>query len=78
MFSKKSKKIKKLEKALESNALKQREEIYDFILILNQLEEINNSKLQWKRRQSTLNNTIELSREKYTKKIVELDIDPQY
>lgn len=78
MFNKKSKKIKKLEKSLESNALKQREEIYDFILILNQLEEINNSKLQWKRRQSTLNNTIELSREKYTKRIVELDIDPQY
>jgi len=43
----------------------------------DKLEELNNSKMQWKQRQSTINNTINLARENCTKKIVELNIDPQ-
>jgi len=77
MFNKKAKKIKALNEKFKARLEKQKEEMYDFILVLNKLEELNNSKMQWKQRQSTINNTINLARENCTKKIVELNIDPQ-
>lgn len=56
----------------------QKESIEDMILVLDNLREINNEKLQWKHRQLVINNTIDLTKEKLVKKLVELDIDPQF
>lgn len=82
MFNRKSKEIKNL-KEIADNSIKrwhniQKENIEDFILILNQIQEFNNSKTQWKHRQLEINNAIDLAREKYIQKIVELEIDPQF
>lgn len=81
MFNKKSKEIKNLKELADNNIKRwhniQKENIEDFILILNQIQEFNNSKTQWKHRQLEINNTIDLAREKYIQKIVELEIDPQ-
>ena len=77
MFNRKKLEIQKL-KAQKTKLLEnQKEDIEDFILILKQIQELNNQKLQWKHRQSTVNNAIDLAVEKYTTKKVELDIDPQ-
>lgn len=80
MFKRKSKEIKNLKESLNNNIKRyhdvQKENIDDFILILNQIQEFNNSKTQWKHRQLEINNTINLAREKYVQKIVELEIDP--
>ena len=77
MFNRKKLEIQKL-KAQKTKLLEnQKEDIEDFILILKQIQELNNQKLQWKHRQSTVNNAIDLAVEKYITKKVELDIDPQ-
>lgn len=80
MFKRKSKEIKNLKESLNNSVKRyhnvQKENIDDFILILNQIQEFNNSKTQWKHRQLEINNTINLAREKYVQKIVELEIDP--
>lgn len=80
MFKRKSKEIKNLKESLNNNIKRyhdvQKENIDDFILILNQIQEFNNSKTQWKHRQLEINNTINLAREKYVQKIVELEVDP--
>lgn len=82
MFKRKSKEIKNLKESLNNSVKRyhnvQKENIDDFILILNQIQEFNNSKTQWKHRQLEINNTINLAREKYIQKIVELEIDPQF
>lgn len=82
MFNRKSKKIKSLQKNLDvvnmNSRNAQKESIEDMILVLDNLKEINNEKLQWKHRQLVINNTIDLTKEKLIKKIVELDIDPQF
>lgn len=78
MFNKKTKQIKKLTKAINNSTKNQKENINDFILVLKSIQETNNEAMQWKKRQKTINNTIDLSIEKLNQKIVELDIDPQY
>ena len=82
MFNRKSKKIKSLQKNLDvvnmNSRNAQKESIEDMILVLDNLREINNEKLQWKHRQLVINNTIDLTKEKLVKKLVELDIDPQF
>lgn len=82
MFNRKSKKIKSLQKNLDvvnmNSRNAQKESIEDIILVLDSLKEINNEKLQWKHRQLVINNTIDLTKEKLVKKLVELDIDPQF
>lgn len=78
MFNRKINQIKKLTKAINNSTKNQKENINDFILILKNIQETNNAVMQWKRRQKTINNTIDLSIEKLNQKIVELDIDPQY
>ncbi len=82
MFNRKSKKIKSLQKNLDvvnmNSRNAQKESIEDIILVLDNLKEINNEKLQWKHRQLVINNTIDLTKEKLVKKLVELDIDPQF
>lgn len=65
-------KIKTLEHQLYSN---QKELINDFISILEQIQETNNEKLQWKKRQSTINNEVDLAIQNYRDKILELDIN---
>lgn len=67
-----SKKIKSLEK--ENNNLRRQlqEEINDLILILNQIQEINNADMQWKHKQKTINNTIDLVIAKMAEKKTEL------
>lgn len=82
MFNRKSKNIKSLQKKLDvvnmNSRNAQKESIEDMILVLDNLREINNEKLQWKHRQLVINNTIDLTKEKLVKKLVELDIDPQF
>lgn len=78
MFNRKINQIKKLTKAINNSTKNQKENINDFILILKNIQETNNAVIQWKRRQKTINNIIDLSIEKLNQKIVELDIDPQY
>lgn len=78
MFNRKSKKIQKLEKTLNNSLKKEKENISDFILILENIQEINNEKMQWKHKQLVINNAINLAKEKMQQKIVDIDIDPQY
>ena len=78
MFNKKSKQIQKLNNSIKNSNKKQKENIEDFILILEQIQELNNTNTQWKHRQLTINNSIDLAIENYRNKIVELDIDPQH
>lgn len=82
MFNRKSKNIKSLQKKLDvvnmNSRNAQKESIEDMILVLDNLREINNEKLQWKHRQLVINNTIDLTKEKLVKKLVELNIDPQF
>lgn len=85
MFNKKSKQIEdlsnknyKLEKELQS--IKQlcsykKDDYSDFILTLQKIQETNNERLQWKKRQKTINNEIDLAIENYGNKIMELDIN---
>lgn len=65
-------KVKTLEQQLYYN---QKELINDFILILEQIQETNNENLQWKKRQSTIDNEVTLAIQNYRNKIIELDID---
>lgn len=78
MFNRKSKKIQKLEKTLNNSLKKEKENVSDFILILENIQEINNEKMQWKHKQLVINNAINLAKEKMQQKIVDIDIDPQY
>lgn len=78
MFNKKSKQIQKLNNLIKESTQKEKEYINDFILILNQIQELSNTNTQWKRKKVQIDNAIDLAKENYTKKIVELDIDPQY
>ena len=77
MFNKKNLKIQKLEAQKTQLLENQKENIEDFISILKQIQELNNQKTQWKHRQTTVNNAIDLAVENYLTKKVELDIDPQ-
>ena len=65
-------KVKTLEQQLYYN---QKEAYNDFISILEQIQKTNNENLQWKKRQSTINNEIDLAIENYRDKILELDIN---
>lgn len=78
MFNKKSKKIEKLLKALTKTIKEKRDLVEDFILILEDIQNTNNEKLQWKHKQLVINNKVDLAIENYKKKIVSIDIDPQY
>lgn len=82
MFNKKSKQIKNLSetnKKLKQNlqSIKQlcsykRDDYDDFILILEQIQETNNKNLQWKKKQTIINNEVSLAIENYNQKIAEL------
>lgn len=78
LFNKKSKQIEELSE--EINRLNRqlyynkKDDYNDFISILEQIQQTNNENLQWKKRQSTMNNEISLSIENYRNKILELDI----
>ena len=78
MFNRKSTKINKLTDKVNQSVKNQKEELNDFIFILENIQEVNNSNMQWKKKQKTINNTIDLTIERMRQKIVELDIDPQY
>ena len=79
LFSKKSKQIEDLSE--EINKLNKqlycdkKDDINDFISILEQIQETNNENLQWKRRQCIIDNEINLALENYKNKIIELDIN---
>lgn len=82
MFNKKSKQIKNLSetnKKLKQNlqSIKQlcsykKDDYDDFILILEQIQETNNKNLQWKKKQTIINNEVSLAIENYNQKIAEL------
>ena len=79
LFNKKSKQIKKLSN--EVNRLNKqlyynkKDDINNFILILEQLQETINTPMQWKQKVCTINNEIILALENYKNKIIELDIN---
>lgn len=79
LFSKKSKQIKDLSEELNklNNQLyyNKKDDINDFISILEQIQETNNENLQWKKRQCIINNELNLALENYKNKIIELDIN---
>ncbi len=79
LFSKKSKQIEDLsEKVNRLNRqlyYNKKDDINDFISILEQIQETNNQNLQWKKRQCVINNEIDLALENYRNKILELDIN---
>ena len=51
---------------------KKKELVDDFVLILEQIKETNNEKLQWKKRQTIIRNEVTLALENYEQKLVEL------
>ena len=63
-----SKKIKTLERENKNLKRQLEEEINDLILILEQIQETNNTAMQWKHRQKTINNTIDLATERMAEK----------
>ena len=65
-------KVKTLEQQLYYN---KKDDINDFISILEQIQETNNENLQWKKRQCIINNEINLALDNYKNKIIELDIN---
>lgn len=79
LFSKKSKKIEDLSE--EVNRLNKqlyynkKDDINDFISILEQIQKTNNENLHWKKRQCIINNEINLALENFRNKIIELDIN---
>ena len=78
MFNRKSNKIKKLQKELNNSNKEKIELINDFISILKNIQETNNTKMQWKHKQLVINNSVDLAVENYTNKIVDLDIAQQH
>lgn len=79
MFNKKAKLIKSLSEEIDRLNRQlyhnEKDNIKDFIGILEQIQGTNNEKLQWKQRQTTINNAIVLAIKNYRNKIVDLDID---
>ena len=71
MFNRK--KIEKLNKTIKILGKQNKELIYDFILVLENLQEINNQKMQWKHKQLVINNSINLATENLYKKIVDIE-----
>lgn len=67
-----SEEVNRLNRQLYYN---KKDDINDFISILEQIQETNNENLQWKKRQSIVNNEISLAIENYRQKILELDIN---
>ena len=67
-----SKKIKTLERENKNLKRQLEEEINDLILILEQIQETNNTAMQWKHRQKTINNKIDLATERMAEKKKEL------
>ena len=67
-----SKKIKTLERENKNLKRQLEEEINDLILILEQIQETNNTAMQWKHRQKTINNSIYLATERMAEKKKEL------
>ena len=78
LFKKQSKEVEKLQE--EVNRLNhqlyynEKNDINDFISVLEQIQKTNNENLQWKKRQCIINNEISLALENYKNKIIELDI----
>ncbi|MBE5820406.1 MAG: hypothetical protein E7310_06315 [Clostridiales bacterium] len=71
MFNRK--KIEKLNKTIKTLGKQNKELIYDFILVLENLQEINNQKMQWKHKQLVINNSINLATENLYKKTVDIE-----
>ena len=78
LFSKKSKQIENLSEEVDKLNRQlyynEKNDINDFISILEQIQKTNNENLQWKKRQCIINNEIDLAIETYRNKILELDI----
>ena len=78
LFGKKSEQIETLsEEVIRLNRqlyYNRKNDINDFISILEQIQETNNENLQWKKRQCIINNEINLALDNYKDKIIELDI----
>ena len=79
LFNKKSKQIETLSKEVfrlnRQLYYNKKDDINDFISILEQIQKTNNENLQWKKRQCIINNEIDLAIENYRNKILELDIN---
>ena len=79
LFSKKSKKIEILQaKVGELNRqlyYNRKDDINDFISILEQIQKTINTPMQWKQKVCTMNNEVNLALENYRNKIIELDIN---
>lgn len=79
LFNKKSKQIETLSE--EVNRLNrqlyynQKDDINDFISILEQIQETIDTPMQWKQKLCTMNNQTKLAIENYRNKIMELDIN---
>lgn len=67
-----SKKIKSLKKENDNLKRQLQEEKSNLILILNQIQETNNANMQWKHKQKTINNTIDLTIVRMAEKKTEL------
>lgn len=87
MFKSKLKKEnEKLKSIIEKNNKERRADNFNFSLILEQIQQFNNSTAGgkgavlkgYKERKEAINDVIQLAKEKVDQKIVELDIDPQY
>ena len=78
MFNKKTKQISKLNQSIDNLVQNEKENVENFILILNQIQQLNNEKTTAKQKQISISNAISFAIETYTQKIVELDIDPQH
>ncbi len=79
LFSKKSKQIEDLSNEIvrlnHQLYYNKKEDINDFISILEQIQETINTPMQWKQKLCTMNNQTELALENYRNKIIELDIN---
>ena len=79
LFKKKSKQIEDLSK--EINRLNRqlyynkKDDVNNFISILEQIQEKINTPMQWKQKVCTMNNQTELALENYRNIIIELDIN---
>ena len=70
------KKMQNIENSNQKNIKKEKEElIFDFILILENIQKTTNNETQWKRKQITIDNELRLAIENYRNEIVKLETE---
>lgn len=70
------KKMQNIENSNQKNIKKEKEElIFDFILILENIQKTTNNETQWKRKQITIDNESRLAIENYRNEIVKLETE---